>query len=137
MARFMGEFIQVMDAKNRIFIPAKYREIMSDTVYITVNLDGCLSGYSAEDFDKFYDKIMEYDAENGTDLARDIFPNTNEVKPDGQGRVVITPSLKAHAKLEKDIYVIGVGNHFEIWDKATRDEMIANRDSSVKRPRIF
>lgn len=134
----MGEFVQVMDAKNRVFIPAKYREMMSETIYITKNLDGCLSVYSEEDFDKFYDKIMSYDeADESLDMARDILPFTLDVKPDAQGRVVISASLKAHAGLEKDIYVIGVGNHFEIWDKARRDELVSERANVATKRRVF
>ncbi len=122
MAFFVGEYQQVMDSKNRVFIPAKYREIMGERVYITCNLDGCLSVYGEEGWQKCCEKVLSIPESDGSDFSRFFFSNAMDAKPDAQGRIVLTPALRDHAGLEKDIYVIGAGDHAEIWDKAARDE---------------
>ena len=55
-----------------------------------------------------------------------------DAKPDAQGRVVLTQSLRDFAGLRKDIYIIGVGDHAEIWDKEKRDaDKTAERTSEL------
>lgn len=121
MDSFVSEYKQVIDSKNRVFIPAKYREIVGDKVYITPNVDGCLSLYSEEGWKEYSDRLMALPSSEGSKLTRFIFSAAMEAKPDSQGRVVLTPTLCEYASLKKDIYFVGNGNHAEIWDKDKRD----------------
>lgn len=122
MMCFLGEFQQVMDSKNRIFIPSKYREMIGDRVYISCNVDGCLSVYSEEGWQKYTDKLLALPSTAGSAIMRFVFSTAMDAKPDSQGRVVLTQALRDHAGLTKDIYVIGAGDHAEIWDKERRDK---------------
>lgn len=121
MTCFLGEYQQVMDSKNRIFIPSKYRDIIGERVYITCSVDGCLSVFSEEGWEKYTTRLLALPSTEGSALARFIFSTAMDAKPDSQGRVVLTQALRDHAGLKKDIYIIGVGDHAEIWDKEKRD----------------
>ena len=129
---FLGEYQQVMDSKNRIFIPSKYRDMIGERVYITCNVDGCLSVYSDEGWEKYTSRLLALPSAEGSALARFIFSTAMDAKPDAQGRVVLTQSLRDFAGLTKDIYIIGVGDHAEIWDKEKRDaDKTAERTSEL------
>lgn len=122
MICFVGEYLQVMDAKNRVFIPAKYREMLGEKVFVTRHTDGCLSVYSEEGWREYSERLKSLPSTEASELIRFIFSSTMDAKPDAQGRIVLSASLKEHAGIEKDIYIIGVGDHVEIWDKARRDK---------------
>lgn len=129
---FLGEYQQVMDSKNRIFIPSKYRDMIGERVYITCNVDGCLSVYSEDGWEKYTSRLFALPSAEGSALARFIFSTAMDAKPDAQGRVVLTQSLRDFAGLTKDIYIIGVGDHAEIWDKEKRDaDKTAERTSEL------
>ncbi len=122
MFSFYGEYTQVIDAKNRVFIPAKFRDVLSERIYITRNVDGCLTVYSEDMWEELAEKIRAIPSSNGgSKIARFVFSMTADAKCDSQGRVVIPQQLVEFASLQKDIYVIGVGDHIEIWDKSLRD----------------
>lgn len=134
MICFVGEYSQVIDAKNRVFIPAKYRETLGDKIFVTRNVDGCLSVYSEEGWSEYCEKLKALPTAEGSYLTRFIFSSTIDAKPDSQGRVVLSPALKEYAGLTKDIYIIGVGDHVEIWDKEKRDhdKMGENMDAMIE-----
>lgn len=121
MTCFLGEYQQVIDTKNRVFIPAKYRDMIGERVYITCNVDGCLSVYAEEGWQKYTERLLALPSTAGAALIRFVFSTAMDAKPDSQGRVVLTQALRDHAGLSKDIYFIGVGDHAEIWDKERRD----------------
>ena len=126
MKYFLGEYLQVMDSKNRIFIPSKYRDIVGDHLYITRNPDGhCLSLYSDEGWDEYSAEVMAMPKSESGDIKRSIFPYTMDAKPDAQGRVVLAQQLREYAGITKDIYIIGAGDHAEIWDKDSREAHMA------------
>ncbi len=119
---FFGEYAQVIDAKNRVFIPSKFRDVLGEKIYITRNVDGCLTVYSEEMWTALTEKIMAIpSSKGGSKIARFVFSKSADAKCDSQGRVVLPQPLVEFAALKKDIYVIGVGDHIEIWDKAARD----------------
>ncbi len=121
MLNFFGEYAQVIDAKNRVFIPAKFREVLGEKIYIFQNTDKCLNVYSEEKWLDYTGKIKSLPSSKGGMVARFVFSNSTEAKCDSQGRVIIPQNLVNYAALKKDIYVIGVGDHIEIWDKERRD----------------
>ena len=141
MTYFVGEYEQVMDSKNRVFIPSKYREIVGDRVFITRNVDGCLSVYSEEGWERYTERLLTLPSVESSELTRYIFSATMDAKPDSQGRVVLTQTLREHAGLQKDIYFIGNVDNAEIWDKERRDanrtaEKVSELKDIMKRNRI-
>ncbi|MGN0479652.1 MAG: division/cell wall cluster transcriptional repressor MraZ [Hominenteromicrobium sp.] len=112
----MGEYQHNMDAKGRVTIPSKYREELGERFYVSRGLDGCLTLYSEEQWQKRVEQINACPEAQAKNIRRFAFASTEAVVPDKQGRILISPSLRAHAGLVKDVTVIGVGLTAEIWD---------------------
>lgn len=128
MELFCREYRYSLDAKNRIFIPAKYREILGDSFIITRRLDTCLALYTNEEWEKYSEKIKALPDSVAMELKRFIFPKTLLAEPDSQGRVIIPNDLKEYAQLEKNAVIIGVGDHAEIWSESLWDEREKTKD---------
>ena len=62
-------------------------------------------------------------------IARFFFSGATEGELDKQGRVMLPPNMREHAKLNKDVVIAGAGNRLEIWDKTVRDEYLAETES--------
>ena len=114
---FIGEYYHSLDEKGRVNFPAKLREELGDQFVITKGLDGCLSAYSMEKWEVISEKVAGLPQAKARDLKRFMFSAATIVNPDKQGRVLISPTLRMFAKINKDIAVIGASDHVEIWDR--------------------
>ena len=112
----MGEYRHNMDAKGRVTIPSKYREELGETFYVSKGLDGCLTLYSEAQWAARVERINACSEAQAKNIRRFVFASTEQVSCDKQGRLLISPTLRAHAGLVKDITVIGTGLTAEIWD---------------------
>ena len=95
----IGQYQHNIDAKGRLFIPAKYREELGETFYVTIGLDGCLSVYSDA---KWADLTEKFDALpiSQARKMRALFANAAKCEPDSQGRILIPAKLRQYAALE-------------------------------------
>ena len=114
-AAVTGQYQHTIDAKGRLFIPAKLREELGDTFYVTMGMDSCLSIYSDASWERFTEKFESLPYTK-TKAMRPLFANAAKCEPDAQGRIVLPQKLRAYAHLEKDVVVIGVSNRAEIWN---------------------
>lgn len=114
---YIGEYFHSLDEKGRVNFPVKLREELGDQFVLTKGLDGCLSAYSMEKWESISDKVAGLPAAKARDLKRFMFSSAAIVNCDKQGRVLVTPNLRAYAGLEKEIAVIGASDHVEVWDK--------------------
>jgi MraZ protein len=119
----INSYEHTVDAKGRIFIPAKWRDDLGDTVIVTRGLAGkgdhrCLFGMSLATWQAFLDKFKGVAmADIVTQNAlRKTFAMACECELDKQGRILITNSLREQAGIEKDVTLIGMGNRIELWD---------------------
>lgn len=117
-----GRYEYNLDAKSRMNFPPKFREEMGDTIYITKWLDGCIAVYGEEKWNELKDKLNALPQIKSRELLRFIYGNAQDVTLDKQGRILLPRYLKEHAEIEKDIVVIGVGDHVEIWNRRKYDE---------------
>lgn len=111
----MGKFTHNLDAKNRLFMPARHREQLGDTFVITRNVDKCLSVFSMEEWEKYTDKLEQLPSTQAREIARFIYSNAAEVQPDSQGRILLSADLLEYAGIRKSAVVVGCGRHAEIW----------------------
>lgn len=116
---FIGECIHTIDNKGRYIPPARFREELGDNFVITKGLDHCLFLYTWE---VWQEKITELSRLSSTNadarrFSRNFFASALEAAPDKQCRVLIPPSLREHANLNRDIVTIGMVNRLEVWDK--------------------
>ena len=110
-----GQYQHSIDTKGRLFIPAKLREELGDTFYVTMGVDGCLSVYSDESWGHFTEKFESLPYTK-TRAMRPLFANAAKCEPDAQGRILLPAKLREYANLKKDVVVIGVSNRAEIWN---------------------
>ena len=110
-----GQYAHNIDAKGRLFIPAKLREELGETFHVTIGLDHCLSIYSDESWADFTDKVRVLPYSKAKAL-RPLFANAVDCEPDGQGRILIPTKLREYANLQKEVVVIGSFDRAEIWN---------------------
>ena len=100
-------------------MPAKLREDMGEKFIITKGLDGCLFGFSQNEWENFETKLktLPLTNKNARDFVRFFLSGATECEIDKQGRFLITSNLREYATLEKDAIIIGVGTRIEIWNR--------------------
>lgn len=115
----IGKYQNTMDAKRRLPMPAKLREVLGKTVVITRGLEQCLFVYPMNAWTDFADKInkLPMSQASARSFARLIFSGAMEVELDALGRALIPDYLKEHAQLGKEVIIIGAGSRLELWDK--------------------
>lgn len=121
---FMSEYNHTLDAKGRVIMPAKFREVLGDTFIVTKGFDRCLYVYSKEDWAAFQEQVMsklDDTVKEARQFARFLFSGASEVEVDKQGRIPLFPALRKYAELDKDVVLAGVGRRIEIWDRAKWD----------------
>lgn len=117
---FMGEYNHTIDAKSRLIIPSKFREILGDEFVVTKGLDGCLFVFDNAEWTAFEEKLQKLPSLTNPDVrkfVRFFMAGATSVEVDKQGRILIPTSLKDFAALEKDVVLIGVGSRMEIWSR--------------------
>ena len=120
---FYGEYEHALDAKDRVIIPAKFREVFKEQYvekfFITRGLDQCLFLFTEEEWrsqeKKF--KSLSFTKGEARTFNRLFFSGASEVACDKQGRILIPQYLKKYAGITNQIMIIGVANRVEIWDK--------------------
>lgn len=123
-----GEYLHTIDAKSRVFVPAKLREGLGETFVLSRNTDGCLSLYHLDEWARLSDKLMALPDSQSRAVKRFFFTFSSEVTPDAQGRITIPQGLREYAALIKDAAFLGVGDHAELW-AAERWEPMRNGES--------
>ena len=115
----IGEYEHSLDAKGRLIMPAKLREDMGEKFIITKGLDGCLFGFSQNEWTDFEEKLkaLPLTNKNARDFVRFFLSGAIECELDKQGRFLIASNLREYANMEKDVAIIGVGTRLEIWDR--------------------
>ena len=100
-------------------MPAKLREDMGEKFIITKGLDGCLFGFSQNEWENFETKLktLPLTNKNARDFVRFFLSGAMECDIDKQGRFLISSNLRNVATLEKEVIIIGVGTRIEIWNK--------------------
>ena len=113
-----GTYEHSIDAKGRLFIPAKLREELGVTFYLAMGVDACLAIYPQESWDRFTEKFSSLPISKSKAM-RSLFANAVKCELDSQGRIVIPQKLRKYAGLEKDAVIIGVNDRAEIWSAET------------------
>ncbi len=112
----LGTFTNTLDAKNRVFFPAKFREELGVSFVITVNVDKCLSAYSMDEWEKYTEKLKSLPKTQVREITRFICGLAMKATPDSQGRVMLTKELVDYAGLGKEgVTFIGCGDRVEMW----------------------
>jgi MraZ protein len=121
---FIGEYQHSIDNKNRMKVPAKLKEGLSNVFIMTKGLDGCLYAYPVDEWKKLEEKLKSLPITNKDARAfvRFIFSGAAEIEIDKQGRALIPQNLIEYASIVKDIVSIGVSTRVEIWSREKWNE---------------
>ena len=121
---FTGEYHHNLDAKGRMMIPAKFREDGYNEFTLTRSLDGCLSLYAIPEWKELEEKLQALPMTNkqARTLKRFLLGSAISCECDKQGRILIPQTLREKAALEKDVVLLGVGDHAEIWAESLWSE---------------
>ncbi|MBU6465637.1 MAG: division/cell wall cluster transcriptional repressor MraZ [Burkholderiales bacterium] len=121
---FQGASSLSLDAKGRLSVPTRHRDVLSANaagqLTITKHPHGCLMVFPRPEWEKFRDRIANLPMEAQW-WKRMFLGNAMDVDMDGTGRVLISPELRQAAGLSRDVLLLGMGKHFELWDKARYD----------------
>ncbi|MDE7253876.1 MAG: division/cell wall cluster transcriptional repressor MraZ [Acetatifactor sp.] len=116
---FMSEYNHTIDAKGRLIIPSKFREVLGEEFVVSKGMDGCLFVYANEDWNAFEQKLTSLPLINkeARQFARFFLAGAAQVEVDKQGRILLPAALREFAGLDKDVVLVGVGSRIEIWNK--------------------
>lgn len=126
---FRGQSVHRLDAKGRLRIPAKFREVLqahySDALVVTT-MDECLVAYPPEIWEKIESKVLEFSQVQPQQRAfmRYFVSSAEECEFDNQGRILIPPLLRERADLDHEVLLAGVLTSFEIWNRANWEKHI-------------
>ncbi len=121
-----GTYFHNVDTKGRINFPAKLREQLGETFWVSRGTaDKCLTVYSQEGWQDVMRQIGGLKGTAAEKLRRWICSGAAEVTPDKQGRILIPPALRRFAGLDEDreVVVLGAGRKAEIWSSKLWNEM--------------
>ena len=131
----LGTHEHTIDDKNRLTLPAKFRESFADGLVLAKGLDQCLQAYRHEDWDRLVEsRLAPLDpfSQEARRIQRYHFTGAAESELDKQGRLMIPAPLLEHAQLSREVVVAGMRNHIEIWDReAWRRELAEIEGSAV------
>jgi MraZ protein len=117
---FLGEYQTKFSGLRRLVLPRKLRlELKGKTeIILSRGFDECIWGFSKEGFEKEAEKQLSIPTveRGGRDLRRYFFSGAEETFLDLQGRFVISENLLNYAGCKGEVFLIGAGDHFEIWD---------------------
>ena len=110
-----GEYQHSLDAKGRLFMPAKLRDELGEVFFITISMERCLCAYSGESWQNLSERVsaMPYVKQR---KMRPIFAHAAKCELDAQGRALIPQKLRDYAGFTKNVTVVGCNNHAELWD---------------------
>ena len=119
---FQGASSISLDVKGRLSVPTRHRDVLAATaanlLTITRHPHGCLMLFPRPEWELFRERIAALPM-SAQWWKRIFLGNAMDVEMDGTGRVLVSPELRTAARIEKDAMLLGMGNHFELWDKAT------------------
>ena len=117
-----GEYEHTLDEKNRLTLPARFRPRFAEGLVLTRGMDSCLSIYTKEEFSRSIEaRLAELDplSRESRLMHRFYFSGTVEAVPDRQGRVMVPQPLTQSVGITREVMVVGVRDHLEIWDRPT------------------
>jgi MraZ protein len=116
---FQGASALSLDAKGRLAVPVRHRDALQalcgGQLTLTKHPEGCLLVFPRPAWELFRDKVAALPM-SASGWKRIFLGNAQDVEIDSAARVLVAPELRAAAGLSKDVMLLGMGSHFELWD---------------------
>jgi MraZ protein len=121
---FQGASSLSLDVKGRLSVPTRHRDALGGAnggqLTITRHPHGCLMVFPRAEWERFRERVSALPM-SAQWWKRIFLGNAMDVEMDGTGRVRVSPELRQGASITRDTVLLGMGNHLELWDKATYD----------------
>ena len=132
---FTGEYEHNVDAKNRIFVPARFRDELGETFMVARDLRGArLKMFSIEGWRNYMAPIMEQERKISEKALRYLHRNAMQVSPDSQGRILLSRELLDYAEINKNAVIVGCSSYAEIWSAENwRAELDSEDNDEISR----
>ena len=135
---FLSQYHHCFDEKNRLTIPAKFRDQTAEGVTVVQGLERNLMVLPPPEFQILYDRLMAMNlADPEARLLRQIIlGNAMQVTPDGSGRILLSQNLRDYAGLTSEVVFVGQGDYFEIWASEPwqkKQDQINDAETNAKR----
>ena len=129
---FLGEYNHSLDEKGRVVMPSKFRQRLERGCVVTKGQERCLFVFPTDQFDEEASKVLSLPRTDGRarKFSRSFFASATDQVPDKQGRVQVPEALRTYAGLEKEVVVVGIADHIEIWAAAAWHQASAEADES-------
>jgi MraZ protein len=122
---FRGHFDYSLDAKNRLTVPPKFRATFSSGIVLAKGLEPCIALWTPETFESFTDSFLSNlnpVSRERRKLTRFFAGSSFDAELDAAGRVTLNAPLLAHARVEKEVVIVGNLDHLEVWDRKTYEQ---------------
>ncbi len=131
---FFGNYQHALDNKGRLVIPSKMRDEAGDLLYIMKGYEGCLSVFKQSAFQNEIQKInaLPFNQKNARDYIRMQLSSVVELEVDKQGRIQLPTQLLSDYSIGKSVVVVGVVDHFEIWDANAWAKYLKDNEGSYE-----
>ncbi|MBI3549915.1 MAG: division/cell wall cluster transcriptional repressor MraZ [Elusimicrobia bacterium] len=137
MPALIGRYEYSLDPKNRVVVPPRYRELLSEEkgrhFILSIGADGCLYLFLPSQWETLHSQIRDViqvkDKAKARAARRHLYSNSHEAPVDEQGRILVPTGLKDHAGMKRDVVVVGTGTKAEIWDRSR----LASKEKSAAR----
>ena len=117
----IGQFTHTIDDKNRLSLPAKFRQEMGKKVVITPGLDSCLFIFTLKQWEKISERLSMSESSmlqaDNRGFNRYLLGGAVEVEVDAVGRMLLPEHLRSRGKLKSKVVFIGVRERAELWDE--------------------
>lgn len=128
---FHGAAVVTLDAKGRIAIPTRHRDALLDggeSLVLTAHPDGCVLIYPETAWESVRARVESFPSfhPQASWWKRLLLGFEEHVAPDGSGRILLSAALRMHAKLEREVMMVGQGGYFELWDSGVWSAKLAH-----------
>jgi MraZ protein len=115
---FFGSYLYSIDEKGRLVIPSKMRGVSGNTVFAMRGFEKCLTLYTQETFEKFANQLqtLNFNQVQVRQYVRLALASVVELTFDTHGRIQLPVETMKAFGLQKQVKIIGVNDHMEIWD---------------------
>ena len=131
---FFGNYSHSLDDKGRLVIPRKMRDELGYKIYIMKGYDGALSIYKEEAFVKLVEELerLSFNKKENRDYLRLKLASVTDLDVDKMGRVQLPQALLTKHRIGKDVVVLGVSDHIEVWDAKKYQEYLASIEDNFE-----
>ena len=138
---YRGSSFHTIDVKGRIIIPKRFRDVISDRYghrLMVSRMDRSLVVYALREWEKIESKILSLAEKNDNmrRFRRVFIGGAFECAWDKQDRILVPPTLREYAGLDKEIVLVGVLDHFEIWSRENWDMENATMEKDMKKEEV-